>query len=295
MLDRVLSAKLREYAPSNAVEQDNVLQEMMQHYVLTSLSRAGLFAEAIFHGGTCLRIVNGINRFSEDLDFLLKRPAPAFRWQGYLESVRRDCAQEGIAFEVQDKAEAASAVRKAFLKTDSIGKLLMLDLPFERYHARKLRIKLEIDTNPPAGSAFTTSYITFPVTAPLTTQTLESSFALKLHALLCRSYVKGRDWYDFVWYVARGVRPDLELLRNALRQQGPWADQQTSVTGPWLIANLRTAIERIDWAVARQDVQRFLPLREQESLSFWDAAFFLHHVSKMAAGSPDCERTRSGS
>lgn len=89
MLDRVLSAKLREYAPSNAVEQDNVLQEMMQHYVLTSLSRAGLFAEAIFHGGTCLRIVNGINRFSEDLDFLLKRPAPAFRWQGYLESAGR--------------------------------------------------------------------------------------------------------------------------------------------------------------------------------------------------------------
>lgn len=281
MLDRLLGAKLREYAPVNAVEQDNVLQELMQHYVLASLSRAGLFTEAIFHGGTCLRIVNGMNRFSEDLDFLLKRPDPAFRWQGYLESVRRDCAQEGIAFEVQDKAEAASAVRKAFLKTDSIGKLLTLDLPFERYHARKLRIKLEIDTNPPTGSAFTTSYITFPVTAPLTTQTLESSFALKVHALLCRSYVKGRDWYDFVWYVARSVRPDLELLRNALHQQGPWAGQPTSVTWPWLIANLRTVIDRIDWAMARQDVERFLPLREQEGLKLWNAEFFLHHVSKM--------------
>ena len=286
MLDRVLSAKLREYAPANAVEQDNVLQEVMQHYVLASLSRAGLFADAIFHGGTCLRIINQIGRFSEDLGFLLKQPDPTFRWQGYLEAVQKDCAQEGIAFEVQDKSEAASAVRKAFLKTDSIGKLLTLELPFERYHARKLRIKLEIDTNPPAGAAFTTSYITFPVTAALTTQTLESSFALKLHALLCRSYVKGRDWYDFVWYVARKVRPDLVLLGNALDQQGPWADRQMSVTWEWLIETLRTVIGQIDWSVARQDVQRFLPLREQESLSVWDTEFFLHYADRMEMMTP---------
>lgn len=281
MMDKVVAAKLREYAPSNAMEQDNVLQEMMQHYVLAALARAGLFKEAIFHGGTCLRIVNGINRFSEDLDFLLKQPDPGFRWQPYLEAVRKDCAAEGVVFEVQDKAAANTAVRKAFLKTDSIGKILVLDLPFERHAARKLRIKLEIDTNPPAGSAFTTSYITFPATVALTTQTLESSFALKLHALLCRPYVKGRDWYDFVWYVARGIRPDLQLLRHALDRQGPWSGQQTRVTWSWLGDNLREVIGRIDWAIARQDVQRFLPSREQQSLSLWDAAFFLHHLDKM--------------
>ncbi|MDD8043406.1 MAG: nucleotidyl transferase AbiEii/AbiGii toxin family protein [Verrucomicrobiota bacterium] len=286
MLDKVLSAKLREYGPENVIERDNVLQELIQHYVLASLSRAGLFAEAIFHGGTCLRIVNGMNRFSEDLDFLLKRPDPGFRWQGYLEAVRKDCAQEDIALEVQDKAESSSAVRKAFLKTDSIEKLLTLDLPFERHHARKLRIKLEIDTNPPAGSVFTTSYITFPVTAPLTTQTLESSFALKLHALLCRSYVKGRDWYDFVWYVGRKVSPELALLQHAIEQHGPWAGKPMSVTWLWLIENLRTVIERIDWAVARQDVQRFLPLREQEGLKLWDVSFFLHHLSKLEGLAP---------
>ncbi|NLE65857.1 MAG: nucleotidyl transferase AbiEii/AbiGii toxin family protein [Lentisphaerae bacterium] len=284
MLDKVLSAKLREYGPQNAIEQDNVLQELMQHYVLASLSRAGLFRDAIFHGGTCLRIVNGMNRFSEDLDFLLKRPDPSFRWQGYLEAVRKDCVQEGITFEVQDKADATSAVRKAFLKTDPIGKPLTLELPFERYHARKLRIKLEIDTNPPAGSVFTTSYITFPVTAPLTTQSLESSFALKLHALLCRSYVKGRDWHDFVWYVARKVRPDLALLEHAIEQQGPWAGQRTRLTWPWLMANLRIVIERIDWAVARQDVQRFLPLREREALSLWDETFFKYHMQALRDG-----------
>ena len=87
MLNKVLNAKLREYAPANPVEQENVLQELMQHYVLAGLSRASLFAQAMFHGGTCLRIVHGMNRFSEDLDFLLKQPDPNFRWQGYLESV----------------------------------------------------------------------------------------------------------------------------------------------------------------------------------------------------------------
>jgi predicted nucleotidyltransferase component of viral defense system len=281
MLDRVLSARIREYAPANPVEQENVLQELMQHYVLSSLSRAGLFAEALFHGGTCLRIVYGMNRFSEDLDFLLMQPDPDFRWQGYLESVRKDCAQEGIPFEVQDKSQAGTTVQKAFLKTDSIGKILTLELPFERYQARKIRIKLEIDTNPPAGSTFTTSYITFPVTAPLTTQSLESGFALKLHALLCRSYVKGRDWYDFVWYVARKTRPDLNLLRNALHQQGPWAGQPITVTQRWVQETMAAAIQRLDWTAARADVQRFLPLREQEALRTWSADFFLHFLARM--------------
>ena len=281
MLDRVLGARIREYAPANQVEQENVLQELMQHYVLSSLSRAGLFAEAMFHGGTCLRIVFAMNRFSEDLDFLLKRPDPDFRWQGYLESVRKDCAQEGISFEAQDKSQAGTAFQKAFLKTDSIGKILALDLPFERDQSRKIRIKLEIDINPAAGSTFTTSYITFPVTAPLTTQSLESGFALKLHALLCRSYVKGRDWYDFVWYVARKIKPDLDLLRHALHQQGPWAGQTVTVTRRWVDENMEAVIRRIDWGTARADIQRFLPLREQAGLRAWSTDFFLNQLARM--------------
>ncbi len=141
---------------------------------------------------------------------------------------------------------------------------------------------MEIDTNPPGDMNFTTSYITFPVTAALTTQTLESGFALKLHALLCRPYIKGRDWYDFVWYAARKVRPEIALLEQALEQHGPWAGHRTIVTWPWLLEQMRIVIGKIDWALARQDLQRFLPLREQEALSLWDAEFFLHHLSKMA-------------
>ena len=95
MIADVLNARIREYAPASATDQENVLQELMQQYVLASLSRAGMFAEAIFHGGTCLRIIHGMNRFSEDLDFLLKRIDPDFRWKKYLEAVERDCSLEG--------------------------------------------------------------------------------------------------------------------------------------------------------------------------------------------------------
>ena len=114
-----------------------------------------------------------------------------------------------------------AAVRKAFVKTDSIGSVVTLGLPFERVSSKKIRIRLEIDINPPQGSSFETSYLSFPTTAPLTTQTLPSGFGTKTHALLCRRYVKGRDWYDFLWYVARRTVPDLALLGNALLQQGP--------------------------------------------------------------------------
>ena len=281
MFHDVVAAKLGEYDLGNAVEQENALQELMQHYILASLSRAGLFAEAMFHGGTCLRIVYGINRFSQDLDFLLKKPKPHFVWQPYLARVQRDCAQEGIDFEIQDKSDVDGAMCKAFLKTDSIGKVMTLGLPYGRQAQRKIRVRLEIDTNPPEGSRFETSYLSFPMTAPITVQSLASGFATKSHALLCRTYTKGRDWYDLIWYVGRRIEPNLELLANALLQQGPWKNEKQEITVAWLLNALRDKIGTIDWRVARSDVQRFLPTKEQEGLQMWSENFFLHQVAQM--------------
>jgi predicted nucleotidyltransferase component of viral defense system len=281
MIADVLNARIREYAPANAMELENVLQELMQQYVLVSLSRAGMFSEAIFRGGTFLRLIHGMSRFSEDLDFLLKRSDPGFRWEKYLEAVEQDCVQEGIELELQDKSAADNTVQKVFLKTDSIGKVLLLELPFERPNPRKIRIKLEIDTNPPSGSAFQTSYITFPGVAALTTQTLASSFGTKAYALLCRTYVKGRDWYDFVWYISRKVKPDLELLRNALFQQGPWAGQTLEMTPAWFLENMGAAIRRVDWKEARMDVRRFVPTAEQPGLDFWSTEFFMYQLEQV--------------
>jgi len=281
MIIDVLKTKIEEYSPKETLEQENVLHEIIQHYVLASLSRSGIFSEVIFHGGTCLRIVSGTNRFSEDLDFLVKAPNPEFRWQKYLDRVGEDCAQEGIDFELIDKSKISTVVQKAFLKTDSIGKILSLNLPFDRRNVKKIRIKLEIDTNPPAGSKFETSYITFPSIAPLTTQTLESGFANKIHALLCRSYTKGRDWYDFVWYVSHKIQPNFTLLQNAVFQQGPWAGEVLNVTKEWFENTLENTIRTIDWNIAQQDVMRFLPHNEQRGIQEWSVDFFLYQLSKM--------------
>ncbi len=281
MIDDVLKARFEEYAPRNAIEQENMLMETMQHYVLASLSKHGLFSEAIFHGGTCLRIINGMQRFSEDLDFLLQTPDAHFKWKKYVAGVRRDCAGEGIDFEIVDRNAGETAVRKTFLKTDSIGSLLYFRLPFGRHRTRKVRIKLEIDTNPPAGSSIETAYLMFPRPEPVTVQTMESGFALKLHALLCRTYVKGRDWYDFIWYVARGIRPDLPLLANALEQQGPWAGSSPDATPVWVTERLREKISGIDWSQVSDDVQRFLPQAEQEALRNWDRTMFLYYLERM--------------
>jgi len=286
MLENVLRTRIAEYAPANALEQENVLQELLQYYVLASLARADLFRRAVFHGGTCLRIVHGTNRFSEDLDFFLKERDPAFRWQPFIERVEQDCRMEGVRFEIQDRSEVDVAVRKAFLKTDSIGKILDLSLPFERRQGKKIRIKLEIDTNPPAGSQYRTSYITFPTPAALTTQTLPSGFSMKAHALLCRSYCKGRDWYDLIWYVTRRVVPDFPLLANALLQQGPWASQPIEVNPTWLVAQLRRTIAGVDWKSAQNDVRRFLFLSEQGTLATWGEDFFYSLVERMEAYLP---------
>ncbi len=282
MIESILNERIREYGPSNAIEQENLLQELVQHFVLVSLARSRFFSEAAFHGGTCLRVLYGANRFSEDLDFLLKQSAPEFQWAPHLERVRKDCESEGIQFEVQDKSKADATVRKAFLKTDSIGQILTLDLPYNRHSNKKIRIKLEIDTNPPVGSLFITRYITFPVTAAITTQTVDSSFSTKSHALLCRRYTKGRDWYDFLWYVSKKTTPQLELLSNALNQQGPWAGQKLQVTTDWYVGALRRRIEEIDWEAAKNDVSRFVISREQESIALWSRDLFLYHLDQLA-------------
>lgn len=282
MIKNVLEEKIKEFSISSVLHQENVLQELIQLYILASLSRSGFFSDAVFHGGTSLRIAYGMNRFSEDLDFFLKQANPGFTWQEYLDRISKDAVMEGINFDVRDKSKSDTAVKKAFLNTDSIGKDFLLDLPFERDNRKLIKVKLEIDTNPPSGSSYETRYITFPLTAPITTQTLESSFGMKMSALLCREYTKARDWYDFIWYISKKIVPDLRLLQNSLYQQGPWAGQKMRVDPEWIVENLRKRITQIDWESVQQEIQRFLPLEEQESLKLWGQEFFLHLLNLLS-------------
>ena len=258
MAVNIIDARLETYTPNTIEDEEHALKEILQEIALYGLANANFFDKAIFQGGSALRILYGLPRFSEDLDFILKNPDPHFKWEPYMDAIIFTCKQYGVHPEIIDKSHVSSTVKKMFLKDDSIGKLI--DLSFAHHPGRKLTIKLEIDTNPPPGSNLDVKFLEFPLDYSIIAQDLSSSFAGKCHALLCRGYIKGRDWYDFTWYVAKKVTPNFVFLANALYQQGPWADQRKIVTPTWFIEVIQQKIKSIDWNKAASDVAPFLIL-----------------------------------
>jgi predicted nucleotidyltransferase component of viral defense system len=275
----IIHERLKAYSATTMEEEEDALKEILQEIILNALSEAHFFEEAFFHGGTCLRIVYNLQRFSEDLDFMLKRVDPDFRWQPYQKAIIDVCKQYGILPEIKDKSKAGISIQKMFVKDNSIGKIL--NLSFKHHPDKKFTIKLEIDINPPAGSTTEMTFLEFPIDFPIEIQDLSSNFASKSHALLCRSYLKGRDWYDFLWYVKKGVKPNFHLLTNAIDQQGPWAGQHIQVTPTWYIDNLESKIKSINWEAAKKDVFPFLKKPEKKTLAFWGIDFFMDKLEKL--------------
>jgi predicted nucleotidyltransferase component of viral defense system len=278
----IIQQRLATYRAANPLKEEQALKEILQEVALFALWRAAFFDVAAFQGGTSLRILHKLPRFSEDLNFILKEPYREFRWDRYLGPLAEGLQQFGLKSEVLDKSRMDQAVRKAILKDNSISQ--QLNLSFVHGSAdRALKIKLEIDVDSPAGSGFEYSYLDFPLDFEVCHQDLSSNFALKIHALLCRSFLKGRDWYDFVWYLKRNVKPNYPLLRAAIDQAGPWKNQHVGVDRDWLQVELRRKIESIDWAAAAEDVSRFLDQLQRESLRLWSTKFFDSKVEQLAA------------
>ncbi len=277
MTHHIINDRLKNYSPETVEEEEDALKEILPEIILNGLSDAHFFDEAIFHGGTCLRTVYNLPRFSEDLDFMLKRVDPDFRWQPYQQAIVDICKQYGISPEIKDKSQARTFVKKMFVKDNSIGKLL--ELSFKHHPHKKFTIKLEIDINPPAGSTTQMKFLDFPIDFPVEIQDLSSNFASHSHALLCRTYVKGRDWYDFLWYIK--VVPNFHLLSNAIAQIGPWAGQHIQVTQKWYIDALENKIKSIEWEAAKKDVSPFLRVQEKKNLALWSTDFFLDKLEKL--------------
>lgn len=279
MID-LIQKHLEKYKAVGPVEEENALKEIIQEIMLFSLWQAGFFEVAAFQGGTSLRILHGLPRFSEDIDFILQEPDSEFSWLPYLEGIIETCKEFGIEPEALDKARMEQRVKKAVIKDSSIANQLNLSF-MDDLNGRKLKIKLEIDCNPPLGSDFEYTYLDFPVDFEVCHQDVSSNFALKTHALLCRPYLKGRDWYDFSWYIAQGVTPNLLLLQNALIQYGLWEGQALNVDQDWLVSVLDEKISSIDWKAAANDVERFLKPVEQKSLSLWSERFFMNKLKNL--------------
>jgi predicted nucleotidyltransferase component of viral defense system len=280
MAINLIQDRLSSYSPQSIEEERNAIKEIIQEIILYGLSLSNFFDKALFQGGTALRIMHRLPRFSEDLDFILKTPNPQFDWSQYKEGIKNISEEFGIIPEIVDKNNVNSNVKKMFLKENSIGE--MLNLSFKHQPNQKVTIKLEIDIQPPLGSISEIKYIDFPLNYAVEAQDLSSSFAGKSHALFCRKYVKGRDWYDFVWYVTKNVTPNLTLFENAIYQMGPWENKKINVTPTWYIEQLKNKIQEIDWAQAKSDVERFLNIRErQQMLPLWGKEFFMDRAEKL--------------
>ncbi|MBF0569303.1 MAG: nucleotidyl transferase AbiEii/AbiGii toxin family protein [Candidatus Omnitrophica bacterium] len=280
----IIQERLDGYRCDSRQEEERAIREITQEVALAALSRTDFFAQAVFQGGTCLRVFYALNRFSEDLDFLLKAPDKKFRIEKYLQGLSREFSAYGYRLEVSDREEQKSVVQKVFLKDDSLGKILHLKHIRQERSMSKIRIKLEIDTNPPAGGHAEVKYLTFPFAADVACQDEASLFAGKLHALLCREYVKGRDWYDLLFYSARRSMPNWAFLSAALDQNGPWAGQKIAVDQGWCYARLLEKIRAMDWAATSDDVRRFLPAQELPSLDIWGVDLFSSSIEWLKPG-----------
>ena len=278
----LIQQRLDSYKASNPVAEEQATKEILQELALYSLWRAGFFEVAAFQGGTSLRILHKLPRFYEDLDFILKQPDQNFEWGGYLDQLLKGLEEFGLQSEVLDKSQMDQNIKKALLKDNSVTNQLSLAF-YQGHRDRKLNIKLEIDINPPDGSHFEYSYLDFPLDFEICHQDLSSNFSLKIHALLCRPYLKGRDWYDFNWYVKQNIRPNLPLLQAALIQYGPWKGQKIEIDADWLNHTLLEKVAAIDWSEATQDVERFLNTAEKESLKLWSSRFFNKKVERLSA------------
>ncbi len=279
---KMIEERLKEYSPASKRDELNALKEIVQEIALCALARADFFKIAAFQGGSCLRILHKLNRFSEDLDFIMRMPDKTFIWEPFLKELQFEFTLYDLAFEVIDRSKADQAVKLAFLKDNSFGKVLFFKHPRSSSDKQSIQIKLEIDTNPPLGSLFENNFLDFPYTFSITTQDLPSLFASKCHALLCRPYVKGRDWYDFIWYISKKIIPNYVHLSYALEQMGPWYGQKINVTSKWLIAALQDKVVTIDWQDAKRDTENFLRAYEQEGLKVWGNEFFLVTIKKFA-------------
>ena len=278
---QMIQHRLLDYNCKTDFEEQQAIREITQEVALAALGRGDFFKYALLQGGTCLRIFYGLNRFSEDMDFILKEVNPDFQLKDHINHIADELAAYGYNIEITDRSRADGTVKKAFLKDDSLGKVINLRHASKAGPMAKIRIKLEVDTNPPSCSGHELQYLDFPFVSSVAVQDRPSLFAGKLHALLCREYIKGRDWYDFIWYTANRTSINYDFLTSAINQLGPWQGQSIVVDKEWLLNELERKIHLVNWKQAAEDIRRFVRAAEQPSLDLWSRTLFLGQLEKL--------------
>lgn len=284
MHNQALQGMLDRYDCRTALDHVHALREIQQEIALLGLWRAKFFEHAAFYGGTALRILYGLDRYSEDLDFSLLRPDPGFALEPFAQGACREIESFGFSVTLQG-VRTSSAIHSAFLKGETVRHLLVVeaasDVRREIPGGKLLRIKLEVDTDPPGGFFSESRYLFQPIPFAVRTYSLPDLFAGKMHALLCRKWknrVKGRDWYDFAWYAGRHPQLRLSHLEQRMRQSNDWTGEG-QLDEPALQDLLARAIHALDIEKAREEVRPFV--RDQDSLAAWSREFFLQAASRI--------------
>lgn len=278
-MNTAIEQMLKNYRIENIYDQKNAMKEIMQEIVLCGLSRAGFFQKTAFYGGTALRIFYGLDRFSEDLDFSLVTADPEFDLTVYFPVLEKEVRAFGLHVRIQEKEKTKeSNIRSAFLKGNTKEHLLLFyadeKLAGSVARSEVVKIKFEVDINPPEYAGFEHKYRLLPTPYEVNLYDMPSLFAGKIHAVLCRAWksrIKGRDLYDYVFYLSRGSVVNQKHLRARLLQSG-FISEDVECTLPELRHMLYERFDTIDFRQAKQDVEPFI--RDTASLNMWNADFF---------------------
>ena len=278
-MNTAIEQMLKNYQIENIYDQKNAMKEIMQEIVLCGLSRAGFFQKAAFYGGTALRIFYGLDRFSEDLDFSLVTADPDFDLAVYFPVLEKEVRAFGLHVTIQEKEKTKeSNIRSAFLKGNTKEHLLLFyadeNLAGSVARSELIKIKFEVDINPPEYAGFEHKYRLLPTPYEVNLYDMPSLFAGKIHAVLCRAWksrIKGRDLYDYVFYLSRGSAVNQKHLQARLLQSG-FISEDVECTLPELRHMLYERFDAIDFRRAKQDVEPFI--RDTASLNMWNADFF---------------------
>lgn len=275
---------IESYKPKNIEETEQALREIMQEITLAGLYRANFFQHAAFYGGTALRIFHGLKRFSEDLDFSLLKKNSNFDITPYFHNISEEFRALGLTVTLTHKSKTIDTnIDSAFLKSDTIWSEIILEnsnVSLNLIRKPVIKIKLEIDKNPPLGFETENLLLLRPFSFQVNCMKLPDLYAGKMHALLFRKWktrVKGRDWFDFEWYVQNNVPLNFEHFRMRAIESGDF-DSDNIGEGDFK-EMLMNRISQIQIEGIKLDISRFI--QDQNVLNIWSTDYFNELVKKM--------------
>ena len=279
-MNNTLKQMIEKYNPKNINDETNAIKEILQEIILCGLSRSNFFNKAAFYGGTALRIFYGLNRFSEDLDFALLEPNPNFDLTEYFTYIKNEILSYGLDLDINYKKKIQdSNISSAFLKGDT-KEVILTFFPNEDFKnlnnmLKNIKIKFEIDINPPMGATYEFKYKLLPSPHQIRIYDAPSLFAGKIHAIICRGWkkrVKGRDLYDYIFYLSLNTKVNLTLIKNKLIESN-YISKDSNLTITKLKEILNEKFKEIDYENAKEDVLPFIS--DNDSLNIWSSEFFI--------------------